>query len=78
MAGGVPVVSGKRLARALERAGWLRVRQGGSADHPKFRHPNKPGAVAVPIHGNQDLPEGTLRNVLRQAGMTADELRDLL
>jgi hypothetical protein len=32
---------------------------------------------SVPVH-NRDLKRGTLRAILREAGLTADELRDLL
>jgi hypothetical protein len=34
--------------------------------------------VVVPVHAGQDIPKGTLRNVLSIVGMTADELRKLL
>ncbi|MDB5464681.1 MAG: hypothetical protein JWP23_3070, partial [Phenylobacterium sp.] len=29
-------------------------------------------------HGNKDLPKGTLRKILADAGMSVDELLDLL
>ncbi|MEK7815162.1 MAG: type II toxin-antitoxin system HicA family toxin [Chloroflexota bacterium] len=38
-----------------------------------MRHPNKPGAVPVPYHGNRDIKIGVLRSIIRQAGMTVDE-----
>jgi predicted RNA binding protein YcfA (HicA-like mRNA interferase family) len=34
--------------------------------------------VPVPVHGARDLPAGTLRSILRQAELTADELRGAL
>ncbi len=34
--------------------------------------------MVVPVHGNRDLPTGTLRAILRQAELTADELASLL
>jgi predicted RNA binding protein YcfA (HicA-like mRNA interferase family) len=34
--------------------------------------------VTVPVHGNRDLPAGTLRAILRQANITVDELVRLL
>jgi predicted RNA binding protein YcfA (HicA-like mRNA interferase family) len=34
--------------------------------------------MTVPVHSNQDLPAGTLRSILRQAGLTTDELVDLV
>jgi predicted RNA binding protein YcfA (HicA-like mRNA interferase family) len=35
-------------------------------------------AVTVPYHGNRDLKPGTLRSIIRQAGLSVDELIDLL
>lgn len=67
------VVSGEEVVRALLRAGFARVSQKGS--HRKMRHPD--GRVAiVPMHA--ELTVGTLKSVLRQAGLTEDELRSLL
>jgi len=34
--------------------------------------------VTVPVHGNRDLPPGTLKSILQQAGLTVDELVELL
>jgi predicted RNA binding protein YcfA (HicA-like mRNA interferase family) len=30
------------------------------------------------VHGNRDLPTGTLRSILRQADITPEELAELL
>ena len=46
--------------------------------HYYLRAPDARGRVVVPVHGNRDLPLGTLRSVLRQAELTADELVALL
>ena len=73
---GLPVVRPRQLIRALERAGFLLDHVRGS--HRYFRHPDKPGVlVSVPVH-NRDLKRGTLRAILRDAGLTSDELRGLL
>jgi predicted RNA binding protein YcfA (HicA-like mRNA interferase family) len=46
--------------------------------HHYLRHPDKPGVlVVVPVH-NRDLKRGTLRAILRDSGITAEDLRDLL
>ena len=74
---GLPVASGKAVVAALERAGWARARST-SSSHIKLRHPDRPGHVTVPVHGNRDLPPGTLKGILDQAGLTADELKELL
>ena len=40
-------------------------------------HPTKPGKVSVPMHGG-DVKDGTLRSILKQAGLTPDRFRALL
>lgn len=69
----VPVVSGAEVARALGKAGFERVGQRGS--HVKLRHADG-RTVIVPMH--RELARGTLRSILRQAGFSADEFRELL
>ncbi|MBU0606430.1 MAG: type II toxin-antitoxin system HicA family toxin [Armatimonadetes bacterium] len=71
----LPRVSGKKTARALERHGFeLRSISG---DHARYRHPVSRRTAIVPL-GDRVLPVGTLANILRQAGLTADEFRELL
>jgi len=55
------------VIRRLIDDGWIRVAQKGS--HQQFRHPRKPGKVTVPGHLSDDLPIGTYRSILRQAGL---------
>ncbi len=50
----------------LEADGWRMVRSRGS--HHQFKHPTKPGLVTVP-HPRRDLPVGTVRGILKQAGI---------
>lgn len=70
----LPVVSGKRIVRALEKAGFEVVGTRGS--HCKLRQVSLPRIVIVPLH--DEIRPGTLASILRQAGMTVDQLRDLL
>jgi predicted RNA binding protein YcfA (HicA-like mRNA interferase family) len=35
--------------------------------HRQFRHPNKPGKVTVAGKPSDEVPVGTLRNILKQA-----------
>ena len=71
----LPVVRPRQLIRALERAGFFVHHIRGS--HHYLQHPEKPGVlVTVPFH-NRDLKRGTLRSILRQAGITPEELGDL-
>jgi predicted RNA binding protein YcfA (HicA-like mRNA interferase family) len=69
-------VSGKAIVAALQKAGWTRQKSGGGS-HVKLTRPGR-RPVVVPVHGNRPLPPGTLNNILRQAGLTADDLKDLL
>jgi predicted RNA binding protein YcfA (HicA-like mRNA interferase family) len=69
-----PVVSGQRLIRALEADGWQVARQRGS--HVRLKKPGRRIALVVPLH--KELRKGTLAGILRDADVTADELRRLL
>jgi len=51
-------ISGKKLANILQKKGWTLVRIRGS--HHTFEHTLLSLKVVVPIHGNRDLPIGTL------------------
>jgi predicted RNA binding protein YcfA (HicA-like mRNA interferase family) len=73
--GRLPVVSGRELVRALERTGYVVDRQRGS--HIILRHTQPPfRRVTVPDH--REVAKGTLRAILREVGLTADELAELL
>ena len=69
----LPQLSGAEVVRALGRAGFEQVSQRGS--HLKVRHPDGRMAI-VPLH--RELAPGTLRSILRQAGLSADQLGELL
>ena len=60
-----------RMIRALERLGWGVVRSKGS--HRALAHPARPGVITVPVKKGRNLPEGTARAILRQAGVTEEE-----
>jgi len=74
--GRLPRVSGARVVAVLERGGFRVSRVRGS--HYYLRKADVALPVIVPVHGNRDLPLGTLRAVLRQAGLSADDLSELL
>ena len=71
----LPRVTASEILAALGRDGWYRSRQSGS--HVILRHPTKPGIVPVPVHRGT-LKTGTVSTILNQAGLTPDQLRDLL
>ncbi len=55
------------IVRRLANDGCVQVSQKGS--HRQFRHPTKPGKVTVPGSMSDDLPAGTHKSILRQAGL---------
>lgn len=69
-------MTGKEVLAALLRAEFELTHIRGS--HHYLRKPKVSGLVVVPVHGNRSLPAGTLRSILRQAGLTAAELHKLL
>jgi len=72
----LPVVSGRETVRALERGGFVMARQEDS--HHTLKHVQRRRRPTVTVHGSQDLPIGTLRAILRQAGLTVEEFIALL
>jgi predicted RNA binding protein YcfA (HicA-like mRNA interferase family) len=55
----------------LTRDGWYRVKSQGG--HRQFKHPTKRGRVTVSGKLNKDMPEGTLKNIWRQAQLPEEE-----
>jgi predicted RNA binding protein YcfA (HicA-like mRNA interferase family) len=71
----LPVVSGKDAVRAFERIGYRISHQTGS--HIILRHESLPHRhLSVPNH--HEIAKGTLRGLIRDAGLTVDEFTALL
>jgi len=71
----LPVLSGRQLVKVLTRLGYTVDRQRGS--HIILRHGEPPHRrLVVPDHA--EIAKGTLRALLRDAGVTADQLRRML
>jgi predicted RNA binding protein YcfA (HicA-like mRNA interferase family) len=69
----LPIVSGRDVVRALTKAGFTEVSQRGS--HVKLR--NDAGRTAI-VSMHRELARGTLRSILRQAGLEVEVFIDLL
>jgi predicted RNA binding protein YcfA (HicA-like mRNA interferase family) len=65
-------VSGKELARILERRGWTLLRIQGS--HHIYGRPGSTVRLSVPIHANKPLKAGLLRHLLKMAGLEESDL----
>ena len=71
----LPVVSGKQAIKALKHAGFYVHHQKGShvtprmEEYPQIR-------VVVPIH--HVVKKGTLKNIMKDAGLTVEEFVEML
>jgi predicted RNA binding protein YcfA (HicA-like mRNA interferase family) len=71
----LPVVSGKDLVKALAKIGYETDHQKGS--HIILRQLNSPfRRLTIPNH--KEIAKGTLRAILRESGLTVDELINLI
>ncbi len=59
-------MNGRQLIKLMEDDGWILKRVKGS--HHQM---TKAGCrtIPVPVHGNKDIPKGTLNGILKQAGL---------
>jgi len=57
----------REVTKEVTGDGWVFHSQTGS--HKHYKHPIKPGKVTIPGAPNDDLPEGTVRSIRRQAGL---------
>jgi len=67
----LPSLPARKIIKVLEQHGFVLVRQSGS--HAIFRHPDGRGTT-VPIHGKRDIGRGLLRQIMRDARLTKDDL----
>ena len=71
----LPVVSGREVVNALGKIRYVLDRQRGS--HMILRQQDLPHRrLTVPDH--KEVAKGTLRAIIRQAGLTLEEFRNLL
>ncbi len=70
----LPTVSGQEVVKALSKIGFKFRRQVGS--HMILKRQLDGKRLAIPNH--REIPKGTLRAIIRQAGLTVDEFVDLL
>ena len=75
MSKGLPALRARKVMRILERAGFVKWRQRGS--HLTMYRASDHRALTVPIHFAKTVPKGTLRAIIKQAGLTPDEFLSL-
>lgn len=67
-------LSGDRIVRAFERAGWVHVRTQGS--HVMMQKEGRDYTLAIPRH--REVGPGLLRGLIRDAGLSVEEFSRLL
>lgn len=65
-------ISGKKLCKIIEKFGWTLVRVKGS--HHIYTKEDVSKIVVIPVHGNRDLPTGTLKGILKDADLTENDI----
>jgi predicted RNA binding protein YcfA (HicA-like mRNA interferase family) len=65
----------REIKRRLEAVGFAEVSRRGS--HVKFAKSISGGIVTVIVPDHREVPIGTLRSILRQAGLTPEEFDSL-
>ena len=69
-----PLLSGKKIVKTFEKAGYCRVTQKGS--HIKIRNDNYQITLIIPDH--KEVDRWTLKGIIRDSGLTIEEFIRLL
>jgi predicted RNA binding protein YcfA (HicA-like mRNA interferase family) len=72
----LPVISGKKVVKVLERNGFVIFRQRGSHIRMKKVTPELTIKLTIPLHGTLD--RGTLKSIIKSSGLTTEEFVELL
>jgi len=65
-------LSGKELAKLVEKHGWIRMRIHGS--HHIYGKAGSIVRLSIPIHGNKPLKIGLLKHLLKMAEIEEEKL----
>lgn len=76
MSSRLPVLSGEGLVKALEKFGYVVVRQKGS--HMRLRHATDPQRKPLTVPRHKTLKRGLLHDILRDARITVEELERVI
>ncbi len=72
----LPPVTGRQAIAAFRKAGFEVVRIRGS--HHVLKKAGHRYLLTVPVHGSNPLKPGTLRRLIRDAGLTVEQFAQLL
>ena len=69
------LISGKEMCKILEKLGFVKIH--GKGSHVRFKHSDGRRTV-VPVHGNEDLGKGLLKQILNQIRISKEEYNELI
>lgn len=72
----LPIISGRDAAKAFKAAGFVELSRRGKGSHMALAREDPKALLTIPDH--RELRRGTLRALIRQAGLTTDEFVALL
>jgi predicted RNA binding protein YcfA (HicA-like mRNA interferase family) len=72
----VPVLDYEKVVRALQRDGWVVVRQRGS--HIRLQKHTRNDTLKLIVPAHQPIKRSTLSHILKQAQLTVDKFNELL
>jgi predicted RNA binding protein YcfA (HicA-like mRNA interferase family) len=72
-----PLITAREAIKAFEKIGYKFDRQGGTS-HSIYVKEGAPFILVIPVHKGEKLALGTLRSLIKAAGLTVEEFRELL
>jgi len=73
----LPVLTAAQVIRGLKKAGFVFDRQA-TGSHEVWYNPVTKRRTTVPNHPGSDVPNGTLKAILKQAGLSTEEFLKLI
>lgn len=67
----IPALKAPEIIKIINKKGFIKVRQSGS--HAIFRHDDG-RRVTIPIHRNKDLGRGLLRQIMKDADISIEDI----
>lgn len=72
----LPPLTAREVIKKLKKAGFMFDRQA-KGSHEIWYNPTTGRRTTVPNHPGIDIPKGTLRAIIREAGLTPEEFLNL-
>ena len=72
----IPGLSYRKVVNALQRAGFVVVRQRGS--HIRLQKRTKERVLKLTVPAHPSIKKSTLNKIIKDAGLTSEEFKELL